>query len=92
MQDLDSVHTCQALIAKYLLDISCKVDRMHEFTDGCAAEYKSWHCVGDLSCSLADFGFIIQRNYFETSHAKGEQEQSLPDQPPSIAQKLCTSF
>ena len=89
MQDHDSVHTCQALITKYLLDISCKVDQMHEFT---AVQYNSRHCVGDLSCSLADFGFIIQRNYFETSHAKGEQEQSLPDQPPSIAQKLCTSF
>ena len=30
--------------------------------------------IGDLSCSLADFGFPIQRNYFETSHAKGEQD------------------
>ena len=35
---------------------------------------KSRHCVGDLSCSLADFGFIIQRNYLKTSHAKGEQD------------------
>ena len=23
---------------------------MHEFTDGCAAQYKSRHCIGDLSC------------------------------------------
>ena len=30
--------------------------------------------IGDLSCSLADFGFPIQRIYFETSHAKGEQD------------------
>ena len=52
MQDHDSVHTCQALITKYLLDISCKVDQMHEFTDGCAVQYNSRHCVGDLSCSL----------------------------------------
>ena len=47
---------------------------MHEFTDGCAAQYKSRHCIGDLSCCVADFGFPIQRNYFETSHAKGEQD------------------
>lgn len=47
---------------------------IHEFTDGCAAQYKSQHCIGDLSCSLADFGFSTQRNYFETSHAKGEQD------------------
>lgn len=47
---------------------------MHEITDGCAAQYKSRHCNGDLSCCVADFGFPIQRNYFDTSHAKGEQD------------------
>ena len=47
---------------------------MHEFTDGCAAQYKSRHCIGELSCCVADFGFPIRRNYFETSHAKGEQD------------------
>jgi len=47
---------------------------MHELTDGCAAQYKSRHCNGDLSCCVADFGFPIQRNYFDTSHAKGEQD------------------
>ena len=47
---------------------------MHEFTDGCAAKYKSRHCLGDLSCSLADYGYLIQGNFFATSHAKGEQD------------------
>ena len=47
---------------------------MHEFIDGCAAQYKSRHYLGDLSFSLADFGYLIQRNFFETSHAKGEQD------------------
>ena len=47
---------------------------MHPFTDGCAAQYKSRHCFGDLSCSLADFDCLIQRNFFETSHAKGQQD------------------
>ena len=47
---------------------------MHKFTDGCASQYKSRHCIGDLSCSLTDFGFPIQRNYFETTPAKGEQD------------------
>lgn len=35
---------------------------------------KSRHCVGDLSCLLADFGYIILHNYFEAAHAKGEQD------------------
>jgi len=30
--------------------------------------------LGGLSCCVADFSFPIQRNYFETSHAKGEQD------------------
>ncbi|XP_022801267.1 uncharacterized protein LOC111338965 [Stylophora pistillata] len=75
VQDYDSVHTMQEFIQNYLTnDLGYNTQMMHEFTDGCAAQYKSRHCIGDLSCSLADFGFPIQRNYFETSHAKGEQD------------------
>ena len=74
-QDYDSVHKVQELIHRYLKDnIGYQVRKLHEFTDGCAAQYKSRHCLGDLSCSLADFGFQIQRSFFETSHAKGEQD------------------
>ena len=46
---------------------------MHEFTDGCASQYKSRHCFGNLSFGKVDFGYEIIRNYFETSHAKGVQ-------------------
>ena len=75
LQDQDSVHKVQELIHDYLTnDILYNTAQMHEFTDGYAAQYKSRHCLGDLSCSLADFGFNIQRNYYETSHAKGEQD------------------
>ena len=75
VQDFDSVHHAQRLIAKYLSqDLKVAVKKMHKFTDGCAAQYKSRHCIGDLSCCVADFGFPIQRNYFEISHVKGEQD------------------
>lgn len=47
---------------------------MHEFTDGYSAQYKSRHCIGDVSHSVVDFGFTTIRNYFETSHAKGPQD------------------
>ena len=50
------------------------MEKLHEFTDGCAAHYKSRHCVGDPSCSLADFGYDTQRSYFETLQAKREQD------------------
>ena len=72
-QDYESVHKAQELIHTYLKN-DVGYQQVHEFTDGCAAQYKSRHCVGDMSCSLSDFGFTTQRNYFETSHAKGKQD------------------
>ena len=73
-QDHDSVLHIQKLISKHLEESNCTITKMHEFTDGCAAQYKSRHCLGDLSCSLATLGYTVQRNYFATSHAKGEQD------------------
>lgn len=75
VQDYDSVHHTQLLMGKYLTDdLQLHITKLHEFTADCAAQYKSRHCNGDLSCSQADFGFTIRRNFFDTSHAKGEQD------------------
>ena len=72
--DHHAVHECQRIVADYLTAVGCKVEKMHEWTDGCSTQYKSRHCMGDLSYSNADFGYPIIRNYFETSHAKGPQD------------------
>ena len=75
VQDYHSVHKAQELIIGYLEShLQITINKLHEFTDGCAAQYKSRHCLGDLSCCLADYGFLVQRNFFETSHAKGKQD------------------
>ena len=48
---------------------------MHEFTDGCSSQYKSRHCLGDLSFANTEYGYkVFHRNFFETSHAKGPQD------------------
>ena len=47
---------------------------MQEWTDGCSAQYKSRHCMGDVAQSSSDFGYMTIRNFFETSHAKGPQD------------------
>ena len=39
-----------------------------------ATQYRSQHCYGDLSCSLATLEYTVQWNYFATCHAKGEQD------------------
>ena len=72
--DHHSVHQVRELVAGYLREIDYDVEVMHEWTDGCSAQYKSRHCMGDVSFSASDFGFKTVRNYFETSHAKGPQD------------------
>jgi hypothetical protein len=48
---------------------------MHEFTDGCSAQYKSRNCIGDVSRIQEELGYSkIIRNLYETSHAKGPQD------------------
>ena len=74
-QDYNFVHEAQKLIFTYLTHtLKVAVDKVHEFTGFCAGQYKSRHTYGDLSCSLADFAFQVDRHFFETSHAKGEQD------------------
>ncbi|XP_071122993.1 uncharacterized protein [Mytilus edulis] len=68
-------HEVQKLIRDYLISISCDVSVMHEFTDGCSAQYKSRHCIGDISYGCSDLGYDkIVRNFFETSHARRPQD------------------
>ena len=77
--DHHSVHQVRQLVAGYLKQIKCDVEVLHEWTDGCSAQYKSRHCMGDVSFSNSDFGYRTIRNYFETLHAKGHgsyQEES----------------
>ncbi|MES9884023.1 MAG: hypothetical protein ABW185_24515 [Sedimenticola sp.] len=63
----------QIIIADHMKDVGYNVKRMHEFTDGCSTQYKSRHCMGDVS--NIDLGYpSLIRNYFETSHAKGPQD------------------
>ena len=72
--DHHSVQHCRMLVAQYLQSINYDVKFLHEWTDGCSAQYKSRHCMGDVSYSVADLGYPTIRNYFETSHAKGPQD------------------
>ena len=83
------MHKAQELIYKYLKDeIKAPVVKVLEFTDGCATQYKSRHCVGDLSCCLADFGYQINRNYFETSYARGEQDAAGSNVKQKVSQAI----
>lgn len=74
-QDYHCVHHSQKLIFDYITkELNLQIKKVHEFTDGCAGQYKLRHTFGELSCSLADFGFQVDHHFFEASHAKGEQD------------------
>ena len=69
------VHAVQQLIVDYLKSINCPVETMIEFTDGCSQQYKSRHCLGDLSYSCKELRYNnLTRNFFETAHARGSQD------------------
>ena len=46
---------------------------LHEWTHGCSAQYKCWHCMGDISFYQQDFRFCTIRIFFETSYAQDPQ-------------------
>lgn len=89
VQDFHSVHKAQELVKGYLEEqLHIKVNKLHEFTHGCAAQYKSHHCIGDLLCCVFDYGFQIKRSYFETSHAKGEQDAAGDNVKKKVSQAV----
>ena len=76
LHDSYAVQHIRTLIHNYLTnEIKYPVKFLHEFTDGCGTQYKSKPCMGShVLLSNKDFGYFTKRNYFETSHAKGEQD------------------
>ena len=89
VQDYHSVHKAQELVKGYLEDqLKLKINKLHEFTDGCVAQYKSRHCIGDLSCCLANYGFNVQRSYFPCQRRAGRcRSQCQTEGDPGSAEK-----
>ena len=52
--------------ALQIVEKKVKVDKIHQWTDGCAAQYKGKNSFYDISKNSAR----LIRNYFETSHGK----------------------
>ena len=83
------MHKAQELVKGYLEEeLQMNINKLHEFTDGCVAQYKSRHRIGDLSCCLFYYGFQIQRSYFETSHTKGEQDAAGANVKQKVSQAV----
>jgi hypothetical protein len=74
--DTTFVHECQRLMyVEHYGRKGHKFTKANEWTDGCAGQYKCGDAFGDLAENwVKDFGFPVERNYFESCHAKGEQD------------------
>ena len=49
VQNYHSGHKAQELRVGYLKNqLQMKINKLYEFTDGCADQYRSCHCIGDL--------------------------------------------
>ena len=59
-------HTVRSLIAEYMYlhAISLNVIIMHGFTDSRSCQYKSRHCLSDISFKCQDFGFERMVRFF----------------------------
>ena len=47
------------------------IEMLHQFTDGCASQYKGRESFSDLTHCEHDLGLYTVRNYFESGHGKG---------------------
>lgn len=60
------IHEVRQSIADYFSSISYRVESMHKFTDGCAAQYNI-----DIALRISDFGYKnFTRIIFEAALAK----------------------
>jgi len=50
------------------------IEHIVQWTDDCAAQYKSKGPFSDISCSLIDFGATLERNFFGSRHGKGPSD------------------
>lgn len=66
-------HTVHVFLKKYLQHLKKKVPGLKHvkyWTDGCAAQYKSFKTVANLCHHELDFGLTAEHHYFPTSHGK----------------------
>ena len=64
--DSDAVHVFENRVMQVLEEANVAVHKIHQFTDGCAAQYKGCKAFSDISHNT----ITTIRNNFETSHGK----------------------
>ena len=69
--DSHAVNHFSGIVRDHLKEVrKVKIKKEIQFTDGCSSQFKSKIPVADLSYCQHDFGFPVERHYFETGHGK----------------------
>ena len=73
--DYHAVHYFTTKALSHLRDVrGLVIDNVLQWTDGCAAQYKSKGPFSDVSHAIVDFGVTIQRSFFGSRHGKGPSD------------------
>lgn len=73
--DYHAVHHFTTLAIQHLRNVrGLTIDHVIQWTDGCAAQYKSKGPFADIACALEDYGCTFERNYFGSRHGKGPSD------------------
>ena len=69
--DVSFVHQIMSNTLKFIkCNISCKISKVHYFSDGCAGQYKNKKHFLNLCHHKEDFSMECEWNFFATSHGK----------------------
>ena len=69
--DARAVATFEKEAICHVRDRGVDIKKIHQWTDGCAAQYKGCNSFAEISQADSKHGCSVTRNYFETSHGKG---------------------
>lgn len=73
--DYHAVHHFLTVSNEHLVSVrSLAIEHEVQFTDGCAAQYKSFGPFSDVSLAEEDFGFQVTRCFFGSGHGKGPSD------------------
>lgn len=69
--DTHAVAQFETSAIKHVRDKGVEVNKVHQWTDGCAAQYKGRHSFAEISLAETKNNVTVVRNIYETSHGKG---------------------
>ena len=68
--DVDMVHEVQREIIQNLKSVMPQLQKIENFSDGCAAQYKNKKNFKNLCLHKKEFGIDAKWTFFATSHGK----------------------